>query len=47
MMIETDLFGRVVLVRNRGRISMNKQQKVNAFAGEFKTHLPSRKRRGC
>jgi predicted DNA-binding WGR domain protein len=47
LMIERDLFGRVVLVRNRGRIGMNRQQRVNVFAGEFNTHLPSRKHRSC
>jgi predicted DNA-binding WGR domain protein len=35
LMIERDLFGRVVLVRNWGRIGTNGQEKVEEFASEL------------
>jgi predicted DNA-binding WGR domain protein len=34
LLIERDLFGRVVLVRNWGRIGTNGQEKVEEFPGE-------------
>ncbi len=35
LMIERDLFGRVVLVRNWGRIGTNGRELVEEFAGEL------------
>ena len=35
LMIERDLFGRVVLVRNWGRIGTNGRELVEEFAGEI------------
>jgi len=35
-MIERDLFGRVVLVRNWGRIGTNRRELVGEFTGETK-----------
>jgi predicted DNA-binding WGR domain protein len=35
LMIERDLFGRVVLVRNCGRIGTNGRELVEEFAGEI------------
>jgi len=36
-MIERDLFGRVVLVRNWGRIGTHGRELVEEFAGEIRT----------
>ena len=35
LMIERDLFGRVVLVRNWGRIGTNGRERAEEFAGEI------------
>ncbi len=39
LMIERDLFGRVVLVRNWGRIGTNGRELVEEFAGEIEAGL--------
>jgi predicted DNA-binding WGR domain protein len=39
LMIERDLFGRVVLVRNWGRIGTNGRELVEEFAGELEAGL--------
>jgi predicted DNA-binding WGR domain protein len=39
LMIERDLFGRVVLVRNWGRIRTNGRELVEEFAGEIEVGL--------
>ena len=46
LMIERDLFGRVVLVRNWGRIGTNGRELVEEFACELKAVAYAKWRRG-
>ncbi len=46
LMIERDLFGRVVLVRNWGRIGTNGRELVEEFAGELEAAAQAKRRRG-
>jgi predicted DNA-binding WGR domain protein len=46
LMIERDLFGRVVLVRNWGRIGTNGRELVEEFPGELEAVAQAKRRRG-